>query len=88
MADLSDTIKTTKNCPSLERLREGPPTVSVDTAAEYLGVSRGFAYSMVKTGHLPVIRVSDKRMRVSTKRLLQMLEGEGDTAATDQGGAA
>lgn len=81
MSDLTDTMN---NCPSLERLRQGPPTVSIDTAAQYLGVSRGFAYRMVKSGHLPVIRLSGTRMRVPTSKLLRLLEGEADTA----GGAA
>jgi len=61
------------NCPSLERLRVGPPTVSVDVAATYLGVSRGFAYQMVKAGRLPVIRLSTTRMRVPTAKLLRLL---------------
>jgi excisionase family DNA binding protein len=77
MSDQTDTINT---CPSLERLRQGPPTVSIDTAAEYLGVSRGFAYQMVKTGHLPVIRLSSSRMRVPTAKLLRLLEGDGGDA--------
>ncbi len=85
MADFTDT---TNNCPSLERLRQGPPTVSIDTAAEYLGVSRGFAYQMVKTGRLAVIRLSSARMRVPTTKLLRLLEGEADTAAADPGGGA
>lgn len=80
MAELTDTKNT---CPSLERLRKGPATVSIDAAAEYLGISRAFAYNMAKSGHLPVIRLSNTRMRVSTVKLLQMLEGEpatGDSA--------
>ena len=77
MGDLTDTKN---NAPSLERLRQGPPTVSIDTAAEYLGISRGFAYQMAKTGHLPVIRLSGTRMRVPTIKLLLMLEGEGSDA--------
>jgi excisionase family DNA binding protein len=79
MADLTDT-NTTKRCPSLEELREGPPTVSIETAAEYLGVSRPYAYQMVKTGHLPVIWLSHRRKRVPTAKLLRMLEGEDATA--------
>lgn len=80
MTELTDTKN---NGPSLERLRQEPPTVSIDTAAEYLGVSRGFAYRMVKSGHLPVIRLSGTRMRVPTARLIRLLEGEGDTAGAD-----
>lgn len=83
MAELIDTKNT---CPSLERLRQGPPTVSIDTAAEYLGVSRGFAYTMAKSGHLPVIRLSGTRMRVPTVKLLRLLEGENDVATTGDAG--
>jgi excisionase family DNA binding protein len=75
MADVIDT-KTTKSFPSLDQLRDGPPTVSIETAAEYLGVSRPYAYEMVKTGHLPVIWLSHKRKRVPAAKLLRMLEGE------------
>ncbi|KKF01588.1 helix-turn-helix domain-containing protein [Mycolicibacterium obuense] len=72
---------TKDNCLSLDRLREGPPTVSIETAAQYLGVSRGFAYRMVKSGHLPVIRLSGTRMRVPAAKLLRLLEGESDATA-------
>lgn len=80
MTDLTDTKDTKDNCLSLERLRQGSPTVSIDTAAEYLGVSRAFAYRMAKTGHLPVIRLSGTRMRVPTTKLLRLLEGDGGDA--------
>ncbi|WP_231513527.1 helix-turn-helix domain-containing protein, partial [Mycobacterium paragordonae] len=74
------------NVPVLERLRRGPATLSIDEAAEILGISRGFAYAMAKSGDLPVIRLSSTRMRVPTAKLLAMLEGEDGTPA-DQGGA-
>ncbi|OPX12491.1 helix-turn-helix domain-containing protein [Mycobacterium sp. AT1] len=77
MPDFTDTTKT---YPSVERLRQGPPTVSIETAAEYLGVSRAFAYSMAKAGRLPVIHLSAKRKRVPTAKLLNLLAGESDTA--------
>ncbi|WP_029108698.1 helix-turn-helix domain-containing protein [Mycobacterium sp. URHD0025] len=73
MSKLADT---THNNLTLESLRQGPPTVSIDTAAEYLGVSRGFAYTMARQGNLPVIRLSNTRMRVPTVKLLRMLEGD------------
>ncbi|OBY30803.1 helix-turn-helix domain-containing protein [Mycolicibacter kumamotonensis] len=82
---MEDVTDTKDNCPSLEALRQGPPTVSIDTAAEYLGVSRGFAYKMVKTGHLPVIKLSGTRMRVPASKLLRLLEGEDAPA---EGGVA
>jgi excisionase family DNA binding protein len=67
---------TTVTIPTLEELRSGPPTVSVPRAAQYLGVSRAYAYAMAREGRLPVIRLSPSRVRVSSVGLLRMLEGE------------
>jgi excisionase family DNA binding protein len=69
-------IVTTETIPTLEELRNGPPTVSVPRAAQYLGVSRGYAYMMARDGRLPVVRLSPYRVRVSSVGLLKMLEGE------------
>lgn len=82
MADANNTEKT---CPTLEELRKEPPTISIETAAKYLGVSRAYGYSMVKTGHLPVIWLGNRMRRVPTAKLLKMLEGE---TAQAEGGAA
>lgn len=49
------------------------PTVSVEEAGRYLGVSRAFAYNMVRTGDLPVIRLGTRRVRVPSAKLLAML---------------
>lgn len=70
-------IVTVPSAPTLEELRTGPPTVSVPRAGQYLGVSRAYAYAMARDGRLPVIRLSDHRVRVSSIGLLRMLEGEG-----------
>lgn len=53
---------------------QSQPTCSVDQAAATLGVSRGYAYRLVKEGGLPVIRVG-KRLRVPTAHLLNLIEG-------------
>ncbi len=68
-------IVTTMTVPTLDELRDGPPTVSVPRAAQYLGVSRAYAYAMARDGRLPVIRLSEHRVRVSSFGLLRMLEG-------------
>lgn len=61
---------------TLEDLRNGPPTVSVEQAARCLGVSRAYAYMMARDGRLPAIRLSPSRVRVSSAGLLRMLEGD------------
>lgn len=48
------------------------PTVSVETAARVLGVSRAYGYTLARNGELPVIRVG-RRVRVSSSALLRML---------------
>lgn len=83
---MNTSTDTQSNVPVLDRLRQGPATVSIDEAAEILGISRGFAYTMAKSGDLPVIRLSSTRMRVPTAKLLAMLEG--NVAGGGQGGAA
>ena len=50
------------------------PTCSVEQAAHVLGVSRGYAYRLVKDGGLPAIRLGDRgRVRVPTSALLRMI---------------
>jgi predicted DNA-binding transcriptional regulator AlpA len=56
----------------LDELRR-VPTVSVERAGVFLGVSRAFAYSMAKSGTLPVIHLGARRVRVSSAKLLEML---------------
>ncbi|MGV0648746.1 helix-turn-helix domain-containing protein [Mycobacterium kansasii] len=73
---MADDTETKTNTLTLETLRQGPPTVSLETAAQYLGVSRPFIYRMAKRGDLPVIRLGTTRMRVPSAKLLRLLEGE------------
>jgi excisionase family DNA binding protein len=62
-----------KTAPTVDELRSGPATISVEEAARYLGVSRAYAYTMVREGHLPVIRLGAKRVRVPSAALLRLL---------------
>lgn len=69
------TTTTTHIAPTLDELRSGPPTISIEQAARYLGVSRAFGYQMAREGRLPTIKLGVKRARVSALALLKMLEG-------------
>ena len=48
--------------------------MTVDEAAEALGISRATAYMLANTGRLPVIRISDRRLIVPRKALNQLLD--------------
>jgi hypothetical protein len=39
--DIMTTTTTATATPTLDELRSGPPTISIEQAAQYLGVSRG-----------------------------------------------
>jgi excisionase family DNA binding protein len=66
----------TKATPTLDELRSGPPTLSIEQAARYLGVSRAYGYAMAREGRLPTIKLGAKRVRVPALALLKMLSGE------------
>jgi len=53
---------------------EGRLTITVPEAGRLLGISRGQAYEMARTGGIPVVRLG-KRIVVPRKKLLAMLEG-------------
>lgn len=57
---------------SLIDLGRLPPTISVEEAAELLGVSRSAAYRAVKAGQLKTLRMG-RKLRVPTAPLLRML---------------
>lgn len=61
---------------TLDDLRREPPTISVGRAAEYVGVSRAYGYTMVREGRLPAVQLGSRRVKVKTAALLAMLEGE------------
>ena len=69
------TTAASKSTPTLDELRGGPPTISVEQAARYLGVSRAYAYQMAREGQLPTIKLGERRVRVSALALLKMLGG-------------
>ena len=48
-------------------------TMTVDEAAEALGISRATAYTLAQQGRLPVIRISDRRLIVPKKALDELL---------------
>jgi excisionase family DNA binding protein len=58
--------------PSLSRLSDFPPTISVEEAAVLLGVSRSAAYRAAKAGQLRTFRMG-RRLLVPTAPLLRML---------------
>lgn len=63
-------------------LDEAGPTLSVGETARVLGISRGTAYSLARSGGLGVrvIRVG-RTLRVSTDSLRQLVTGNGEPAA-------
>lgn len=65
----------------MTELQELPPTITVERAAEVLGISRRSAYRAVTTGELPSLKLG-RRLVVPTPRLLEMLGvGGAPTAA-------
>ena len=51
---------------------ELPPTLTVEQTAKVLGISRGLAFSAVRAGDIPSIRIG-RRILVPRDRLRQML---------------
>ncbi len=50
-------------------------TMSIEEAAEALGIGRALAYELARTGEIPVIRLG-RRMLVPKARLEALLTGE------------
>jgi len=50
-------------------------TVSVEEAAEMLGVSRGTAYNLVRTGDIPSVQLG-RRIVVPVRRLRALIDGD------------
>jgi excisionase family DNA binding protein len=74
----------TKTTVTLDDLRNGPPTISIDAAARYLGIGRSHAYLMARKGLLPTIKLGSKRVRVPSAALLRMLDGSAPVTAVPQ----
>jgi len=49
------------------------PLLTVEEAADLLGISRSTAYRRVEDGTLPVIRLGTRTTRIATAELLAML---------------
>lgn len=61
-----------------KRQHENSLTMSVESAAQLLGISRGLAYEMVHQGKIPALRFG-RVIRVPVCALERLLEGrEGD----------
>ena len=58
-----------------------PPTITVEQAAEILGISRSSAYRAAARGEIPTLRVG-RRLLVPTAKFLAMLGVEPDVAET------
>jgi excisionase family DNA binding protein len=56
------------------------PTITVERAAELLGISRGQGYEGVRTGAIPSIRIG-RRIVVPTAKVRRMLELDGPVSA-------
>ena len=56
------------------------PTLSVEEAAEVLGIARSSAYQAAQRGEIPTLRFG-RRLRVPTAQLVAMLGQEPDRAA-------
>jgi len=56
-------------------MKKKSATISVDEAAEVLGVSRGSAYKAAHSGELPTIKIG-KRLLILRDKFTQMLTQE------------
>lgn len=65
-------MSTCTTLPPLPKASE-QPVMSVPEAGAYLGMNRVQAYRAAKSGHLPTIWVSERRIKVPTAGLRQML---------------
>lgn len=56
------------------------PTATVEEAGRVLGIGRRQAYEAVRQGGIPSLRIG-KRIVISTRRLIALIEGEPPEAA-------
>lgn len=54
-------------------LPEDSPTITIEEAGKYLGISRSAAYESVKRGTIPSIHLSKRRIVVPVARFREML---------------
>lgn len=62
---------------------QGRATVTIPEAGKLLGLNRNSSYSAAKAGHIPTLRVGERRLVVPVAPLLRML-GLEDNAATER----
>lgn len=62
------------------------PTVTVDEAAQILGISRSSAFSAVRRGDIPSLQIG-RRLVVPTAALRRMLQLDADPSANPQNAA-
>ena len=58
-------------------MAENRMTITVEQAAERLGISRPLAYRLAKSGKIPTIRLGERRILVPICALQKMLENAG-----------
>ena len=58
-------------------------TITVDEAAELLGISRSLAYDMARAGKLPALRFG-KRFVISKKAIENLMQQAEKTATQEQ----
>jgi len=63
-------------------MEEQKLTVTVEEAGRLLGISRGLAYEMARTGQLQTIRCGAKRLLVPRRALERLLEGAKDQSGS------
>jgi len=51
------------------------PTMSLPEFAKLMGISRSLAFKLATTGQIPVIRLGEKRIFVSTAWVIRTLDG-------------
>ena len=59
-------------------------TVSVEEAAQMLGIGRGLAYELARTRRIPVVRLG-RRMLIPRAALEAMLQPRGSARSEDVG---
>ena len=73
---MNSTESTDPVAPTLDDIRNWPPTVDLPTAARALGISRSQAYGLVKRGDAPFKVIDCGTKRVVTASLIRLLEAE------------
>ena len=61
-------------------------TLTVEEAAHLLGISRGLAYELARSGQLPVVRLGRRLLvpRVALERMLAQTKTSGDKYETNR----